>query len=122
MDHSWLQLFITVGAMVFLSGATIAALKVQAEGTTRRLAEIEEEMKKMQQVLINQATQAVRLDTMDQRLSSQGARLDAALESHNKGLQSMARMVEATVSRVNNLIDEEHKKLKSLFKTENGGN
>jgi septal ring factor EnvC (AmiA/AmiB activator) len=99
--------------MVFVSGVTLASLKVQMQATSTRLQDIEEEMKQMQQVLINQATQAVRLDTMDQRLSSQGARLDASLESHNKGLQSMARMVEATVSRVNNLIDDEHRKLKS---------
>lgn len=67
---------ITIASMVFVSGGTIGILHIQAKELARRLQSIEDQMKQLTQILINQATQGVRLDTMDQRLNAQGRRLD----------------------------------------------
>src|SRR5262245_4170617 len=111
MEPGWVQILLTVVSVAVVSGGTIAALRVQAKDIGRRLEQIEEEMKQMTAVRVQQATQAVRLDTMDVRLNSQGRRLDEAIKAHADSLQTMGRMVGDTISRVNNFMDSEFKRL-----------
>lgn len=111
MEAGWAQILLTLGSMLFISGSTAGVLHFQAKELTRRLQGMEDEMKQMTSILVNQATQAVRLDTMDKRLGDQGKRLDDAMKAHTDGLLSMARMVESVTSRMNNLIDEKAKEM-----------
>jgi len=110
MELGWAHIFVTAASMLFVSGITVGVLRFQAKELTRRLESMEDQMKQITQILVNQATQAVRLDTMDQRLNAQGARLDEAAKTFNESIKSMARMVEGVVSRVNNFIDDQAKK------------
>lgn len=105
MDTGWAQVLLTVGSMVFIGGITIGVLRIQGEEMRRRMGDMEAEMKQMTQVLINQATQTVRLDTMDERLTLQGKRLDGTIEDFHKGQSNLARMVEGCVSRMNSFMD-----------------
>lgn len=105
MEVGWAQLWVTVASIFFVSGGTMGVLHFQAKALSERLKGMEAEMKQITQILVNQATQGVRLDTMDQRLNAQGKRLDEQIKATNDQIQSMARMVENTISRMNSLLD-----------------
>lgn len=105
MEVGWVHLWITVASILFIGGGTMGILHFQAKALSERLKGMEAEMKQITQILVNQATQGVRLDTMDQRLNAQGKRLDEQTKATTEQIQAMARMVENTVSRMNSLLD-----------------
>lgn len=105
MDTGWVQILISIGSMLVIAGSTTGVLVFQGKELTRRLEAMEKQMERMTQILINQATQQVRLDTMDERLASQGRRLDEAIQLFNTGQTNLGRMVEGLISRMNEFMD-----------------
>lgn len=101
MQWSEAGVFINLAAIVFAAGGL--AYSVHSLG--KRMVGIETEMKQIVAVLVTQGRHEERMNSMDQRVLAQGRRLDEFMKAHADALSNMARMVENTVSRVNNLAD-----------------
>lgn len=101
MQWSEAGVFINLAAIVFAAGGL--AYSVHSLG--KRMVGIETEMKQIVAVLVTQGRHEERMDAMDQRVLAQGRRLDEFMRGHAESLDRMARMVENTISRVNNLAD-----------------
>lgn len=97
MNWDAIGALINIGTVIFAAGGVVWTVT----SLGKRMASLEEQMKQMTQVLISQATQQVRLDNLDQRMTSLAERI----EGYNQSAQSLVRMVESNTSRVNNLIE-----------------
>lgn len=95
------SLLANIATAIFFAGGLVYAVKTMGN----RLTKLEEKMDSMAALMVTQGRHEERLIAMDQRILSQGKRLDEALKTHAESLQQMGRMVEATISRVNVIAD-----------------
>jgi len=101
MNWEGLTVLLNLGAVVFGAGGLVYAVN----NLSKRMIGLEVEMKQMVTVMVTQGRQEERMNAMDQRVLAQGQRLDEFMKAQGQSLNNMARMVENTVSRVNNLAD-----------------
>jgi len=101
MNWEGLTVLLNLGAVVFGAGGLVYAVN----NLGKRMVGLELEMKQMVTVLVTQGRQEERMTAMDQRVLAQGQRLDEFMRAHGQSMDRMARMVESTVTRVNNLAD-----------------
>lgn len=95
------EVLLNIGAIVFGAGG----LAYSVANLSRRMVGLELEMKQLVAVMVTQGRQEERMSAMDQRLLSQGKRLDEFIIAHSQNIERMGRMIENTISRVNNLAD-----------------
>lgn len=67
---------LTLGALVCSVAIVVGMLRNQVVELTRRMLAMEESMKQLVQVLIDQGRQEERMTAIDGRMLAQGARLD----------------------------------------------
>jgi hypothetical protein len=67
---------ITIGILLFTIGMNWAMLKSGVKGLSDRMLPVEEELKKLREVVIVSARQEERMTAMDQRMLAQGKRFD----------------------------------------------
>lgn len=100
---SWdaVGVLINLATIIFAAGGLVWSVT----NVGKRMTGLEAEMKQMVAVLVTQARQDERMNAMDERVLSQGKRLDAFMRSQTEAQERMARMVENTISRVNQIAD-----------------
>lgn len=101
MNWEGLTVLLNLGAVVFGAGGLVYAVN----NLGKRMVGLEIEMKQMVTVMVTQGRQDERMTAMDERILAQGKRLDKFMEAQSQSMNNMARMVENTISRVNNLAD-----------------
>ena len=81
--------------IVFVGGGIIFVTRVQGkvDALAIQVLSMEEEMKKLVEVLIQQGRHEERLAAMDQRMMAQGSRLDALLERVNRYINGEERRI-----------------------------
>jgi len=102
MQWDAMGVLINLAAIVFAAGGISYAVN----SLGKRMAGVEAEMKQMVAVLVTQGRHEERMNAMDERVLSQGKRLDAFVKSQTEAQERMARMVESTISRVNQIADK----------------
>ena len=102
MPWEAMGVLINLAAIVFAAGGITYAVN----SLGKRMAGVEAEMKQMVAVLITQGRHEERMNAMDERILSQGKRLDSFMKTQAEAQERMARMVENTVSRVNTIADK----------------
>jgi len=86
--------------LAFLGGGVwlIGTMKTVQQGQNVRLENVEEELSKLRDVVVDLARQEERLNSMDQRLLAQGARVDAQGNRITSLTQRFIGMSEARLS------------------------
>lgn len=97
MDPVTIQTLVTLGSFLVLGTVYIVngrigakVLGARLEGIDKTMGEFKEELKKMQDVLVAQALQGARIQTLDERTLATGLRLDKVGNSVGKILMHLA--------------------------------
>lgn len=124
----WAAPLIQVVTFIFVSGGAVFVLRqkthdlgnhlgdlkedlskdiAQIKGDmVNRMGKIEDNLEKLTVVTVQQARHDERMNAMDQRQISQAKRIDDFMREQNEAQSRLARMVENTISRVNELADK----------------
>lgn len=75
---------LTIAAFILGGSAFVWTMKSQIDLLGNRTEAMEDELKKLVQILINQGRQEERMNAIDHRMLAQGERLDSAIDRLNR--------------------------------------
>ena len=98
--HINLGNILTIVTFLVMGAGTIYTLKNDVRYQSQRLDNIEDTMRKIQDVLIKVAVQDERLAAMDQRMMLQGQRIDDVMRTIGTRMDDLSRRVDSVRPKI----------------------